>query len=304
MIKKILTLTFALACFFVFPVYAEYQKVNSVGLDVHYRVFGEGEPLLIIGGGPGDSSDRYLSLCELLAPVCKCILVDQRGTGKSTPKPYDATTLSIKLTLQDFEAIRKKLGLKQWHALGFSYGGYIASAYAHNFPASVSSLVLLNSMGLNTGNFGVFLDNIVSRMRPSDMEKFEFWNEAERKKKYPNRSLVERIRARMPGYFYDHKKSLIVTEFMKESDFSFQLGNYVWAEVQALDLAKLDPKFSGPVLILAGRQDPLGESVPLTLERYYKKSKLVFVEKSGHYSWLEQPEKVKESIQGFLKKKG
>ncbi len=62
----------------------------------------------------------------------------------------------------------------------------------------------------------------------------------------------------------------------------------------------MSPEFTGPVLILHGRQDPLGESIPQALLSYYKKSKLVFVEKCGHYSWVEQPEKVKESIKTFL----
>jgi len=130
-------------------VYAQHQKVNSSGLDIYYRIFGTGTPILILGGGPGDVSDRYLSLCELLSKNHQCILVDQRGTGKSTPAVSDSSTISIALTLNDFEAIRNKLGLKQWTVLGFSYGGYLASAYTTFYPSSISSLILLGSMGMN-----------------------------------------------------------------------------------------------------------------------------------------------------------
>ena len=78
-----------------YSVYSQYSKVQSSGLDVCYRVFGEGTPLVILGGGPGDNADRYLSLCDLLSEDFRCILIDQRGTGMSSPSVYDATTINI-----------------------------------------------------------------------------------------------------------------------------------------------------------------------------------------------------------------
>jgi len=277
---------------------AAYEQVNSHGLDIYYRVFGDGEPVLVIGGGPGDNSNRYLSLCELLSSDFSCILVDQRGTGKSYPEIYDASTLSIDLTLDDFEAIRKELGLDTWHVLGFSYGGYLSSLYAHFFPASVDTLILLNSMGLNTDAFGHFMDNIFSGMSEEDQLRYEFWNDPDRKAADPDHALVERIRAMMPGYFYGREAALLVTETMKDSDFNFELGNYIWPEIdkRKLDLTEMELEYSGPTLILHGRQDPLGESVALELQGYYKHANLVFIERAGHYSWLEQPDEVLESI--------
>jgi proline iminopeptidase len=285
--------------------YAQYQKTESAGIDIYYRIFGEGEPLLIIGGGPGDASDRYLSLCDLLSADHQCIMPDQRGTGKSTPAIYDSTTISVALTLEDFEAVRKNLGLKKWNVLGFSYGGYLASLYAQNYPESVSSLVLLGSSGLNTNFFGHFRDNIRSRMQATDQAKYDYWADSARYAQNPTHALAEIIRAMMPGYFYDRTKSLIVSEAIKDTDFDINgMGRWIWYDVRKndLDLAKMTPEFNGSVLILHGRQDPLGESVAQLLLTYYKNSKLVFVEKAGHYSWIEQPEVIKENINIFLEK--
>jgi proline iminopeptidase len=285
---------------------APYRKVASNGMDVYYRDFGAGTPILVLGGGPGDASDRYLSLCDGLAKSQRCILVDQRGTGKSMPAVLDPSTVSIALTLEDFEAVRKSLGLKQWAVLGFSYGGYLASLYAHFYPGSVSRLVLLGSMGLNTGAFPHFVDNIASRLWPSDSELFDYWNDPGRVKADPKHALVERIRARMPGYFFDRKKSLLVSQAMTDGDFNFDMGNFIWQDIEKrnLDLAKMAPGFAHPVLILHGRQDPLGESVPQELAKYYKNSKLIFIEKCGHYSWIEQPEKVFSAVRDFLAERG
>ena len=111
--KKVLCLLVSALLISLNENYAQYQKVNSSNLDVYYRIFGNGIPVLIIGGGPGDNSNRYLSLCNLLSNNFRCILIDQRGTGKSIPEIFDLTTISISLTLNDFEILRKSLGLKE-----------------------------------------------------------------------------------------------------------------------------------------------------------------------------------------------
>ncbi len=297
-----LPVLFCLACIACFTAYGQGRTVNSHGLDIHYREFGQGAPLLILGGGPGDSSERYLGLCELLAQKARCILVEQRGTGASKPPVFDASTISVALTLDDLEAIRCRLGLRQWSVLGFSYGGYLASLYAHFHPASVSSLVLLGSVGLNFDGFPQFMDNVSSRLCAADRELVAYWSNPARMKADPKQATTEIIRARMPGYFFDRTKSLLVSQAMKASDFDFDMGEWIFRDIEArgLDLAKMEAAFSGPVLVLHGRQDPTGESAPLALQRYYKNSDLVFVEKCGHYSWVEQPEKILAVVGEFL----
>lgn len=282
----------------------QYQKVNSYDLDVYYRIFGKGTPILIIGGGPGDNSDRYLSLCELLAEDFKCILPDQRGTGKSIPAVYDSATISISLTVEDFEAIRKSLDLEEWTVLGFSYGGYLASAYVQSYPSAVSNLILLGSMGLNTDTFNHFMDNITCKLTANDLAQVEYWNDSIKVAEDFHHAITEQIRAKMPGYFYDRQKSLIVSNAIKDSDFNFKMSRWIWNDIigNDLDLAKKETNYDKPVLILHGRQDPVGESIPQYLSQYYTSSSLVFVEKCGHYSWIEQPEKIYSSIKSFLVK--
>lgn len=282
---------------------ASFQKIENEGTDIYFRIFGEGKPILILGGGPGDNSDRYLNLCGLLSENYKCILVDQRGSGKSRPDVLDSTTVSIDLTLSDFEVIRKELNLDKWPVLGFSYGGYLASLYANSYPNSISELILLESMGLNTNMFGYFRDNIMSKLLPSDKKIIEYWTDSARVAQDFKHALVEKIRAMMPGYFYDRDKSMMVTQTMKDSDFTFDIGRWIWGDIikRDLDLEKMESVFQNPVLILHGRQDPLGESIPHSIHNHYENSKLIFIEKCGHYAWIEQPEKVYSAIEDFLK---
>lgn len=279
-----------------------YAFVSSHGLDIHYRQAGTGEPLLIIGGGPGDASDRYLSLCELLAPKYRCILVDQRGTGKSTPAVKNETTVTVAQTVDDFEAIRVQLGLKQWTVLGFSYGGFLASVYGESFPASIKSVVLLDSSGLNNDYGAYFGDNITSRMTPEDRWVYDYWSDPARLQADRHHAITEIIRSMMPGYFFDRKKSVLVSQAIRDTDFDFETGDLIEQDIarRKLDLATTESVLDKPVLILHGRQDPLGESIPRTLAQHYGRSTLVFVEQAGHYSWIEQPEKVLAAIDSFL----
>lgn len=281
---------------------AQYQKVNSHGLDIYYRIFGDGEPVLIVGGGPGDVSERALGVCELLSKSYRCILVDQRGTGLSSPSTYDSTTISIALTLDDFEAIRTALGYKDWAALGTSYGGYLVSLYAAFYPESISSIILVGTIGLNTDVFAYFGDNIKSRLYPTDLEVMEYWKDSSVMAKDPQKAQVERIRAMMPAYFYDRRKSLLVSQTMQLTDFNFEVGHWIFEDIakRRLDLTKLGKLYAGPVLILHGRQDPLGESVPQSVSNFYENSKLVFIERCGHYSWVEQPDAFYLAIKEFL----
>jgi proline iminopeptidase len=302
MILRTLTFLFLVLSMTINNSQAQYQKVTSHGLDIYYRVFGTGSPILIIGGGPGDVSDRVLGVAEGLAGSYQCILVDQRGTGKSSPAVYDSTTISVALTIDDFEAIRKQLGIKEWAVLGVSYGGFLSSMYAASYPASVSSLILVGTSGVNTDHQAYFGNNIVSRLLPSDIERAEYWGDSALMAQDQQKAITEQIRAIIPAYFFDRKKSLLVSEPMKPSDFNFEVGKWIEKDIEnrKLDLLKTGPTFDKPVLILTGRQDPVGESVSQIVSHFYKNSKLVFIEKCGHYSWVEQPEIFFAAVKSFL----
>ncbi len=277
-------------------------KVESHGLDIHFRIYGQGKPILLLGGGPGDVAERYTALAELLAKHARVILVEQRGTGRSTPKVKDASTLTIAKTLDDFEAIRTHLKLKQWTVLGFSYGGYLASLYAHHHPESLSALMLLGSMGLNWEGQQIFEDNVTSRMTAEDRARCGHWSQPDRMKADPQIAITELIKAKLPGYFFDRGKALLEAATIRPEHFDFEMGEWIYKDTVArkLDLSKLEVRFRGPVLVLHGRQDPTGESVPQALARHYPSAKLNFIERCGHYGWIEHPEKVGSLVSEFM----
>ena len=98
----------------------------------------EGEPLLMLHGGPGVPDSMQTAVAPLLPEMC-CISFDQRGTGSS--RCLDGR-YGIGAYLADVEAIRERLVISSWHVLGHSWGGLLAQAYTAGHRDRVASLVL------------------------------------------------------------------------------------------------------------------------------------------------------------------
>lgn len=100
----------------------------------------EGKPVIFVHGGPGGGTEpdyrRYFH-----PEKYRIILFDQRGSGKSTPYASieENTTWDL---VSDMEAIRTHLGIERWQVFGGSWGSTLSLAYAVNYPACVTELVL------------------------------------------------------------------------------------------------------------------------------------------------------------------
>lgn len=109
---------------------------------VHYRLAGNsaGIPVLVVHGGPGAGCS--LSMLEFFdLKKYKIILVDQRGSGLSTPHANLENNTTQDL-LDDFEAIRQKLGVDKWLLFGGSWGSTLSLAYAIQHKKHISGMIL------------------------------------------------------------------------------------------------------------------------------------------------------------------
>jgi proline iminopeptidase len=118
---------------------------------LHYKKYGNGEPLLIINGGPGLDCEGFVPLAELLSDKFMTILFDQRGTGKSILNKVDSTTVTMDLISQDIETIRNYLKIDKWIVLGHSFGGFVAEYYAVHYPKVIKAMILSSTGGIDLG---------------------------------------------------------------------------------------------------------------------------------------------------------
>jgi pimeloyl-ACP methyl ester carboxylesterase len=114
-------------------------KVNGINID--YRVEGQGEPLIMIcGAGADKSSLRYQT--GAFKKYYRTVTFDNRGSGKSD-KP--AGPYTIKMMADDTIGLMDHLGIEKAHVLGVSAGGIIAQELAINHPERVNKLILAST---------------------------------------------------------------------------------------------------------------------------------------------------------------
>jgi len=262
-------------------------KIARPGFDLHYRLFGQGKPLLVLSGGPGLDCDYVEPVARELASSNRTILVELRGTGRSLPPRINRQTVNLKLYLADLEALRESLKLDRWTVLGHSAGANLAMNYAVAFPARIEALVLVDSGPVRQSLLGAMTDNIFLRLTPE---------EAAAAKRTPS------FQNLLPGYFYDREKAAaMVTTFRAES-YHDDVGRLLAADEMApgMDLRPALERLSVPALVIAGRQDPIDPVMQDEIHLALKNSRLVLLDRCGHFSWLEQPAALYSAIREFL----
>jgi proline iminopeptidase len=269
---------------------------------LHYKDYGQGEPVLILMGGPGFSGDGMDPVAQMIAKRGRAIVPDQRGSGRSMPKDPKAITLDA--TIADLEALRVDLGFTKWTVWGCSWGGMLAMDYASKFPDSLKGLVLVSSGGTSWASFyKAFSDNMTARMSADDRAAQKYWSQPDVIAKDPMRSEIEGIRAILPSQFYDRSKvhqAIAILKVGKEH-YNSEAGNFLVPdyEQQAAVRIKALRKVDIPTLIIQGRQDPMPESVALENQKLLK-GHLVWLDHCGHWPWIEQPATMEKALFEFL----
>ena len=117
-------------------------RVDNNGISIHYRVEGNGPPLVLVHGLT-DSSDFWYE-CGYVAPLkpnYRLVLIDVRGHGQSD-KPHDALSYTVELIASDIVAVLDDLGLQTATCWGYSMGGRIMFALGRHALDRVACFVI------------------------------------------------------------------------------------------------------------------------------------------------------------------
>ena len=87
------------------------------------------------------------------------LLVDQRGTGRSSPHDGDVTQYGTRMAMDDLDAVRAALGYRQLDVIGSSYGATAAQVYLKLHPSSVHSLILSGATAIDVPFFDRYAVN-------------------------------------------------------------------------------------------------------------------------------------------------
>lgn len=115
---------------------AQEQKTNNM-TELHHKIEGKGQTLILIHGG-GTDSRVWDSISQELVQSYQVVTYDLRGHGES-PTPTDTTN-----HVEDLNNLMTSLNIHKATLIGHSLGGQIATDYALLHPNKVKKLVLLS----------------------------------------------------------------------------------------------------------------------------------------------------------------
>ena len=268
-------------------------KVN--GVRINYKIGGQGSPVVLLHGY-AETGHMWLPLMPLLARNHTVIVPDLRGAGNSERPQggYDKKTMG-----NDIRELVKTLGFDSVSVVGHDIGLMVAYAYAAQYPAEVSRLVLMDAFLPGVGDWkNVWL------MR--DLWHFHFYGETP----------LELVRGRERVYFEHFWNDFAAdrTRSVSEADRQFYSAAYARDdgmragfeyfrnfEQDAKDFAALSViKLKMPVLVLTGEKASgifLIDQARLVATNVSGK----VIEGSGHWLMEEAPDKVIPALVAFLK---
>ena len=269
---------------------------TSDNVTLHYETLGHGDPVVILSGGPGFAAGYMKPVADVVARHHRAVIFEQRGTGRSAVSSYE--TLTFDSAVSDLDALREELKVKKLTIVGHSWGGMLAMLYAQAHPDRVERIVLIDSGGLSIAFMQPFSRNLAARATAEDLDAMAYWRNPERKKANPRHAAVEAVKAKTPAYFYDRRKALIFAKSLHDDGYDPATFAALGRQFDKFDVREGMKKLDVPVLIIHGRQDPLaaGEELHAGIPG----SKLVWIEKSGHFPWAEQPVAFRKAIEPFL----
>lgn len=258
------------------------------GTRLAYHVRGDGDPLVVLPGGPMRASG-YLGDLGGLASHRRLILLDLRGTGDSAV-PEDPTSYRCDRLVDDVEAFRVHLGLERMDLLAHSAGGSLAMLYAARYPERVARLVLVTANPWALGMPASAEDRLAAaRLREGEpwfaeaFAGFEAW--------VAGTAGFDPVIA---PFFYGRWDAAAKDHDARADEECNDEAADVYGSEGAYDppatLAALS-RLASPVLVLAGELD--GGPRPELARRaadVFPNAESAVQPGAGHYPWLDDPE--------------
>jgi proline iminopeptidase len=276
--------------------------VSVNGAQLYYEIYGKGEPIVILHGGPGLDHTYLLPQMLRLADHYKLIFYDQRGSGRSTGT-VDSTSITVDNFVNDLEQVRKALHLEQITLLGHSWGGLLAMEYAFRFPNRVRRMILASSVG-STSEWEIPFDrNRAARRTSQDSASLVKIMASDAFAKRAPPTMEDFARTFFRSYFYNQSLAdrLSLTFSTETAHSVLTILALMGKQIARYDIRDQLAKLTCPVLILHGDADPIPLQSAEEIHTAFKNSKLIILKNSGHFPYIEAPEQFFTACEEFLR---
>ena len=286
-------------------------------IQLFYEEYGKGPALYILTGGPGaPPEDPSYRIIDSLKSFYTCVLLHQRGAGRSRNIPINEKTINIKSYLQDIELLRKKRNDKKIIVLGISWGGLLAMNYTTLYPHYVAKLVLICSAPPSYKLWDVLFDNQHVRRSTIESDSMEALKNIFSTKTDKELDSLKRVDPAakeviaFKRFIAIHMRAMRYNRMKTPDDFDIFFTNFNFQPIPFIDKEVLETKWditadlkklNVPALIIYGRQDDQGESTFYLQKESLKNSKMHVIEKCGHLIWEDQPAEFYKTLMQYLK---
>lgn len=289
------------------------------GIELAHFAVGEGRNVLVIHGGPGMPFIQPMSGLQALTTEFQFHYYDQRGCGEST-RPIDRfestnvyenmitldRTLGLGAQIADIERIRQILGDERLILIGHSWGGFLASLYASEFPEHVEALILIspaNTLVMPQSDVESDLFESIRTKLPADQQlEFEAFM-----KEYMNfNTLFQKSDADLVAMNEQFGKYYVqvadIPEYMPEQGRSG--GWIVWGMYismgQRHDYRAALREVTAPALVIHGANDLQSEAASQQYAELLPNAEFVVIPNASHFVFEEQPQEFGNLVQEFL----
>ncbi len=253
------------------------EKLNIDGIDIAYVRRGRGTPLVLIHGYPLDHT-IWDGVATLLDKEFDLIIPDLRGFGESGVMESDNSIIGY---ATDIAGLLSHLKIKKANLAGHSMGGYVALAFAREFPERVSGLAMVSSQTVAD--------------TPETRE-----NRLSTAKQVMEKGVGVVVESMTPKLSTDQRVQDFVQHLITRQR-PTGICNALNAMAGRPDSTELFATFKFPVLIIHGDADVLipvkrGREMKAALPsaQYFELAGL------GHMAMMEKPEAVADALRSFV----
>ena len=263
----------------------EIKKVRVGDIDIGYKMFGTGDPIILISGYSAPLEFWDSTLLEQLASNHTVIIFDNRGIGNTTSGNKQ---FSIPQFAEDTSGLLDALNIKKADVMGWSMGGFIAQELALTHPDKVGKLIIYASICGGKES---------APPTPDVMKVFsdQSGTSSDRIKRFLPLLFPPEWRTQNPNYL---QKLPRITETILNETLNLQTqANINWTG--ACDRLN---SITQPTLVIVGTDDNL--TVPansLLITEKIPGAWLVQIKGGGHGVMFEDPEKFSNIVLTFLK---
>jgi proline iminopeptidase len=275
------------------------------GVDLFYKVIGEGEPIVIVHGGPGLHHGYLMSRLPELSSEHRLVFYDQRGSGKSIPTPLNAENINMGVFVEDLERLRTSLGLEKISLLGHSWGGFLAMHYAIEHPQNLDRLILMNSLPSTSRGILAFAEEWSKRTGELGEKLTSIQSSQEFANGEPQK-VAEFYRLLFSTYLFD-------AQMIEDLPLSFEsaaaLSGFEVSRVfnnlllgKEIDLRGQLEALNVPTLIVHGDHDPIPVWTAEETAASIPHAALYVIEQCGHFPDIERPDTLLPKLEEFLRR--